>query len=104
MRSPEQKRADLEADWNRERDGRLEALAECERLEVSYRGAINALMKVRKERAALEDALAASAEMLLTYKDYYGTSVAQVKHLAECVSCPYDPTITHHVCPDYPTE
>lgn len=103
MRSPEQKRADLEADWNRERDGRLEAKAECARLEVSYQGAIDALMKTRKERAALEDALAESAEALLTYRDYYGTSVAQVKHLAECAVC-MPPELEPSYCPDYPTE
>lgn len=141
MRSPEQKRADLEErclraearagvleteneklkdafarqdssmafrqtqiTWLRDAVKRDEArIAECARLEVSYQGAIDALMKTRKERAALEDALAASAEMLLTYKDYYGTSIAQVKHLAECAVC-MPPELEPSYCPDYPTE
>ncbi len=55
-----------------------------------------------------EATLAQSAQDLVTYKDYYGTSVAQVKHLAECTECcpfhcPGDDG-SHDRCYDYPTE
>lgn len=53
-----------------------------------------------------EEALAVSADMLLTYKDYYGTSVAQVKHLTECGICigeRFGQPLTNP-CPDYPSE
>lgn len=65
--------------------------------------------------SSLEEALAVSADMLLTYKDYYGTSIAQVKHLQECEllydtsdNAPFrchtsDPGF-HSRCGDYPEE
>ncbi len=46
---------------------------------------------------------------LKTYRDYYGTSPAQVRHLQACVGgcCPRDCSgddDSHDRCPDYPTE
>jgi hypothetical protein len=54
--------------------------------------------------ASLEDALAAATEMLLTYKDYYGTSIAQVKHLQECTDCYLAIDAEQVRCFDYPAE
>lgn len=65
--------------------------------------------QARANRA--ESALVAAEEKLTAYKDYYGTSPAQVKHLAECeaksgdghLPCGYWDSSTR-LCPDYPSE
>ncbi len=56
-----------------------------------------------------ESALAQQSDDLLVYKDYYGTSVAQVRHLSTCVGgcCPRDCSgddDSHDRCNDYPME
>ncbi len=58
---------------------------------------------------ALESDLQKQADDLLAYRDYYGTSPAQVRHLSTCVGgcCPRDCSgddYSHDRCPDYPTE
>ncbi len=81
---------------------------QCAHSDRDYRGTMFLLVRevetLRDARSRLEDALAQSAQDLLAYKDYYGTSVAQVKHLAECARC-YELRFVPGVpCPDYPTE
>ena len=53
----------------------------------------------------LESELANANEELTAYKDFYGTSVAQVKHLQECTECS-EPSCCEHgwTCSEYPTE
>lgn len=60
--------------------------------------------KAQAQIASLEDALAATTEMLLTYKDYYGTSITQVKHLQECTACYLGIDAEEVRCFDYPAE
>ncbi len=66
--------------------------------------------RIEQLNAVLEranTALAQQADDLLAYQDYYGTSVAQVRHLQGCEKCEtYNlatDVYTEH-CPDYPTE
>lgn len=55
--------------------------------------------------AKAESTLATQAEELLAYKDYYGTSVNQVKHLQECGACDASRCCeASFFCPDYPSE
>jgi hypothetical protein len=73
---------------------------------------LNRLDKSEREAcvrvARLEDELATAHEALTTYKDYYGASVAQVRHLRECTECcPRNCSGDdgfHDRCTDYPTE
>ena len=100
------------------REGYRAQLAEVEK---RYDGSIEALIKVRKERDAWRKlalklttsleyahiALAVQADELLAYKDHYGTSVAQVRHLSACHRCEsygQEAPDTTYRCPDYPTE
>jgi len=113
VRHPEQRRADLEADWNRERTARQlaeETLAQAEKAfaeqQKSYEwrlaNAKSAYNEFQSQVLRLESALAQQADDLLAYKDYYGTSPAQVRHLQECYDgCGHQPGPR---CPDYPTE
>lgn len=92
-------------------------------IEVLPGRTLDALIKTRAERdewrksalaqtTALEyahAALAQQADDLTAYKDYYGTSVAQVRHLATCVLCAEADTLDEskratYRCPDYPME
>lgn len=102
-----------------EREGYRAQIAEVEK---RYDGSIEALIKVRKEReewrmlalkqtAALEyahAALATQTDELAAYKDYYGTSPAQARHLTMCEECyqvgAYKKSPPPATCPDYPTE
>lgn len=86
--------------------------------EEDYDKAIEALIKIRREReekqeeingleCALENceqALAVTTDDLLVYQDYYGRSVAQVRHLRGCTGCylGMDPHWVH--CDNYPAE
>jgi len=52
-------------------------------------------------------ALAVQTDELLAYRDYYGTSPAQVRHLSACHRCEsygQEAPDTTYRCPDYPTE
>ena len=100
------------------REGYRGQIAEVEK---RYDASIEALIKVRLERdswrtlalkqtTALEYAhiaLATQGDELLAYRDYYGTSVAQVRHLSACHRCEsygQEAPDTTYRCPDYPTE
>jgi len=52
-------------------------------------------------------ALAVQTDELLAYRDYYGTSPVQVRHLSACHRCEsygQEAPDTTYRCPDYPTE
>lgn len=51
--------------------------------------------------------LAVQTDELAAYKDYYGTSLTQVRHLSACHRCEsygQEAPDTTYRCPDYPTE
>lgn len=113
--SKDRKVSQLEDDWNEERTSRLETEERCAILAEQVESALRLVRIYEKaceirngQIAALEAALAEYAESLLTYRDYYGTSVTQAKHLAECPRCydvaPGEPEHMQCRCSDYPTE
>lgn len=65
-----------------------------------------ALANLAENVAKFEAALAVSYDDLLAYKDYYGTSPAQVRHLQSCTRCDVGSYVDKdsRPCPDYPTE
>ena len=52
----------------------------------------------------IKAAIAELASDLKAYRDHYGTSVAQVRHLSACTRC-FDHDFDGPIrCPDYPAE
>jgi hypothetical protein len=64
----------------------------------------NSLARERMKIVALEAHLLDAEENLLAYKDYYGTSLAQVKHLQGCPNCYLGIDADQVRCSDYPSE
>jgi hypothetical protein len=105
--------------WLAEQDKVFALKERCALLAEQVEAALELYGKACAERdghiTSLEDVLAATAENLLAYRDYYGTTIAQVKHLQECTQCcsrnqcSVDTRYSQaghscHPCPDYPTE
>lgn len=63
-----------------------------------------ALANLAENVAKLEETLAVAYDDLLSYKDYYGTSPAQVRHLQSCTRCLPVECMSTERCPDYPAE
>lgn len=71
---------------------------------LKVRGLELQISTLRAHLEADHGALALSAQMLLTYKDYYGTSITQVKHLAECTECYLGIDAEEVRCFNYPSK
>lgn len=77
---------------------------EIERLRQEVDQQTKAAFENQSRILRLEEALALSAEELLTYKEYYGTSINQVRHLQECDACYLGIDADEVRCFNYPAE